>query len=274
VEEQLQEQLQEVKQQLEVAQETIEDQEFALEVGDEEIARLKDNKRKHKASLESKAEEKRVAVQKAKETEKEKWERKMKADEELKEKELNNHKKEVEMQYRDIFEAQRKSVNVAHAEKRAAWKRTAQANCKAKRLAVENDHLKTVDKTESESEASEDESMGEDSPCRPRQLGFEVMPRRDERGRFQAESDEVRALKWAQYARGVSPSTVKANIQGVLSLLAHGVVVPACCPRQAMIERGEVTLAGELMAACAGSLRGASACSASDGMRRLSLATP
>ena len=58
MEEQLQEQMEEVKQKLEEAMETIEDQEFALKVGDEEIARMKECKRKHKELLHAKAEEK------------------------------------------------------------------------------------------------------------------------------------------------------------------------------------------------------------------------
>ena len=244
VEEQLQEQLQEVKQQLEVAQETIEDQEFALEVGDEEVARLKDNKRKHTASLESKAEAKRVAVQKAKDTEKEKWERKMEADEELKEKELNNQKKEVEMQYRDKFEAQRKSVNMAHAEKRAAWTRTELANRKVKRLNKELQKETERMETESESEDADDESEEEDPT---RRLPFELVPRRDEAGRFQAESDEVRALRWAQLARGVASSTVSHNLADFCALL--GVELPAVDETTSRRMRTEVTLAGEGMAA-------------------------
>ena len=47
----------------------------------------------------------------------------------------------------------------------------------------------------------------------------------------------------------MAPSTVSANVQDVLALLAPDVQVPASCERQNNIMRGEVTLAGEAMAA-------------------------
>ena len=161
----------------------IEDLEFAMEIDQEEINRLKDRDRKREKLLADKAEAKRLAVEKVRQTEKDKWEAKRNEHWEQLEDKLSHHKKEIDSEYKNIFEEQRKSVNVAHAEKRAAWKLTAQANRKAKRLAVEVDDLKTVN--ESESEASEDESMGEnsdsqeDSPCQPMKLGFEVRPRRE-----------------------------------------------------------------------------------------------
>ena len=242
----MEEQLQEVKKKLEEAMETVEDQEFALEVGDEEITRLKDVKRKHNALLEAKVDAKRVAVQKAKDTEKEKWERKLKAEQELKEKELKNHQKEVEMQYKDTFEAQRKSVNVAHAEKRAAWTRTAQANRKVKRLTKELDQTEMNEETDQETEEDDAEAI-EDGPVR--RLPFEVLPRRDEAGRFQSEAWQLRVLRWAQEARGVAPSTVSHNIQDVLDLVAPGNEIPATSYSTNTIIRSEVTLAGEVMAA-------------------------
>ena len=179
------------------AKDMIEDLEFAMEIDQEEINRLKDRDRKREKLLADKAEAKRLAVEKVRKTEKDKWEAKLNEHEAQLEDKLSHHKKEIASECKNIFEEQRKSVNVAHAEKRAAWKRTAQANRKVKRLAVEVDDLKTVD--ESESEASEDESMGEnsdsqeDSPCQPRKLGFEVRPRRDEHGRWQAEDEDLHA---------------------------------------------------------------------------------
>jgi hypothetical protein len=246
VEEQLQEQMEEVKQKLEEAMETIEDQEFALEVGDEEIARMKECKRKHKELLHAKAEEKKVAVAKAVAKEREVWEAKV-------ETELEHKSEVVAEEYKGIFEQQRLSVNKAHAEKRAAWERTAQANRKAKRLAVEAEKLTNVD--ESESEVSEDESMGEDSdghedsPCQPMKLGFEVRPRRDERGRWQAEDEDLHACRLAQLARGVAPSTAAANVQDIIDLVMPGAQLPSPCTRSSQIQRGEVTLGGEAMAA-------------------------
>ena len=74
-------------------------------------------------------------------------------------------------------------------------------------------------------------------------------PRRDDRGRWQAESVELRALRWAQLARGVAPSTIAANLSDVFALLAPDVQLVSCCPRVTTLMRGEVTLAGEAMAA-------------------------
>ena len=60
----------------------------------------------------------------------------------------------------------------------------------------------------------------------------------------------MHCLRLAQLARGVSDSTVSANIQDVISLVAPpGVEIPATCDRQNRILRGEVTLSGETMAA-------------------------
>ena len=248
----VEEQLQEIKQELEGAKDKIEDQEFAMEVDQDEITRLKDRDRKRAKLLEDKAEAKRVAVEKVRDAEKEKWEAKLNEREALVHKKINNCKEEFEKEYKQVFEEQRKSVNVAHAEKRAAWKRTKEANRKAKRLAVEVDQLKTVD--ESESEACEDESMGEDpdnqdSPCQPRKLGFEVRPRRDERGRWQAEDEDLHACRLAQLARGVAPSTCAANVQDIIDLIMPGADIASPCARSSQIQRGEVTLTGEAMAA-------------------------
>ena len=138
---------------------------------------------------------------------------------------------------------------MARAEKRAAWTRTAEANRKANRLAKE------LQCKEEEEESSEDESMGEDSdgqensPCQPRQLGFEVKPRRDERGRWQAESPELHAIRLAQLARGVAPSTVAMNISDVLELVAPGNKVPAPCDSQRRRQCTEVTVCSQTMAA-------------------------
>ena len=80
-------------------------------------------------------------------------------------------------------------------------------------------------------------------------LPFEVLPRRSEAGRFQAESTELHALRLAQVGRGVAPSTVSHNIQDVLALVAPGVDIPSQTKRVTQLLRGEVTLAGEAMAA-------------------------
>ena len=73
--------------------------------------------------------------------------------------------------------------------------------------------------------------------------------RRDERGRFEAEPWQLRVLKWAQLGRGVSPSSINANITEVMLVYASNEVAPQPCPRQMRKLRGEVTIAGEMIAA-------------------------
>ena len=66
-------------------------------------------------------------------------------------------------------------------------------------------------------------------------------------GRWQAEDFEMRELKLAQLARGVPPSKVDANLQDIFGKL--GLDVPGVSDRWAREMRGEVTIAGEAMAA-------------------------
>ena len=62
-------------------------------------------------------------------------------------------------------------------------------------------------------------AIASDAPVSP--LLFEVLPRKDERGRFQAESPELHELRIAQLARGGDPSIVSQNIQDVLAHQSH-----------------------------------------------------
>ena len=120
------------------------------------------------------------------------------------ESEITERMQEIASEYKDMFEKQRESVNVAHAEKRAAWTKTAQANRKVKRLNMQLEKETERMETESESEDADDESEEEDPTA---QLPFELLPRRDEAtGRFQAEAPEVHAMRLSQLARGVAPS--------------------------------------------------------------------
>ena len=73
--------------------------------------------------------------------------------------------------------------------------------------------------------------------------------RRDEDGRFRVDPWQLRVLEWSQLARGVAPSTVNRNITEVLTLFASEKVVPLACERQMRKLRGEVTIAGEMIAA-------------------------
>ena len=75
--------------------------------------------------------------------------------------------------------------------------------------------------------------------------------RRGSNGRFEALSSRVRILAWAQLARRVAPSNISANISDALAFYApekyEHETLP--CERQLQKMRGELTLAGEAMAA-------------------------
>ena len=99
----------------------------------------------------------------------------------------------------------------------------------------------------SSSESDDAEESDEEDPTR--RLAFELMPRRAENGQFQAESMNIRSLRWAQSARGVDPSTISQNLEDVFATMLPGMEIPAVTERQSRIIRGEVTIAGEGMAA-------------------------
>ena len=138
---------------------------------------------------------------------------------------------------------QRVAVNVARQRARDAEKETIQLDRKLRRVEAE-----AAQGGEAAEQGRVDEADDEsDDPAQ--HLPFELLPRRDAGGRFQAEAPEIRVLRWAQEARGVAPSTVSANIQDVLDTLAPGLDVAATTANTNRVIRGEVTLAGEAMAA-------------------------
>ena len=144
----------------------------------------------------------------------------------------------LEAEYAERLEKMRLGLNTARAKKR-------QSDNKAK--AVKRTAARQQQKRETESQ-QESETSEDEAPA-PRRLPFELLPRRGEHGRWQAEAVEIRSLRWAQLARGVAPNNISANIQDVLALVAPELEVPASCDRQSHLMRGEVTLAGEAMAA-------------------------
>eukprot|EP00966_Prymnesium_polylepis_P005849 133587-Prymnesium_polylepis.2 len=152
----------------------------------------------------------------------------------------------LEEKYADTFGAQRKGLNVALAGRRAAEKDAAKASRKVARLEKQIDLVQLDD--ESDDESDDEEEGGEKQPPSP--VAFELMPRRDESsGRFQAESPELRVVRWAPSARAVHPTTVSHNIQDVLELIAPGLEVPGMSDSAQRQIRTEVTLAGEARAA-------------------------
>ena len=140
-------------------------------------------------------------------------------------------------------------------ERNKARERARDAKAEAKKLQRQLAALqKKVDlelEAASESESSEpeietdDESDDEQQPPSP----LNVLPRRDERGRWQAEDEDIRGMRYAQIARGVAPSTISANVTDVLATFLPHLDLAQPCLRQSQIMRGEVTLASEGMQA-------------------------
>jgi len=73
--------------------------------------------------------------------------------------------------------------------------------------------------------------------------------RRDDRGRYEALPWQARPLVWAQLARRTPPSAINANISDALSVFAPDSMVPLPCEREVKKMRGELTIAGEALAA-------------------------
>ena len=156
--------------------------------------------------------------------------------------------RELELQatYGLKLEKQRVYLNTARERARVAEFELGKSERKVQKLEKQIEEMEAED----ESEDSDDESDGEaDGDGPPSTVPFDLLPRRDEAGRFQAESPEVRATRWAQLARGVAPSTVSHNIQDVLSLISPGHELPAPTEITNRTLRTEVTIAGEAMAA-------------------------
>eukprot|EP00966_Prymnesium_polylepis_P198804 4607405-Prymnesium_polylepis.1 len=116
-----------------------------------------------------------------------------------------------------------------------------------KRLAKKDEEMEVDEEEEGEENAEDEEDH--DQPMPTRALNFEVRPRRDERGRWQAEDEDLHACRLAQLGRGVAPSTVAANVQDIIDLIMPGAKIASPCTRSSQIQRGEVTLSGEAMAA-------------------------
>ena len=121
-------------------------------------------------------------------------------------------------------------------------KQLTEIKAKVRRLETEAQAMEVDEPTSAdESDESDDETR--------KALAFEVRPRRDERGRWQAEDEDLHACRLAQLARGVAASTVPANVQDILELIAPQLEIPSPCKRSSQLQRGEATLCGEAMAA-------------------------
>ena len=154
--------------------------------------------------------------------------------------ELEAKKASLDEKYGD----QQKYLNNSRARARDAEAERDKAMRKVAKLEKE---IERMEMSEDESEADADDESDDESATK--RLPFDVLPRRDEMGRWQAESPELHAVRLAQLARGVASSTTAMNIADVLALVAPGVDVPGTCPRQSQLLRTEVTVGSQAMAA-------------------------
>ena len=116
-------------------------------------------------------------------------------------------KKAAEEAVQDELKRANRLRNEANARVREAVTESAKHQRKVRRLEKKLEDDEEMDEADDEMECSDEE---EDPTCR---LPFELLPRRDESGRWQAESPELHGVRMAQSARGVAPSTISANIQ-------------------------------------------------------------
>ena len=161
---------------------------------------------------------------------------------------------QLEQQYADKLEELRTSKNKAHAEKRDAKAETLKVKRKLRRTELQLERaLQSSDESSAEDSSEdgyEDSSEDEQTPVKTLTFQpFDLLPRRDAKGRFQAEAPDVHALRIAQLGRGAAPSLVAKNITDVLALVAPDVEIPEPCVETLRRMRGEVTLVGEAMAA-------------------------
>ena len=102
--------------------------------------------------------------------------------------------------------------NAANARAREVMKEAGKSERKIRRLEKKIEDLENAEMGEADDESSGHESSDDDEVEVTRRLPFELMPRRDDKGRFQAESPDVHALRIAQLGRGSAPSMVAKNI--------------------------------------------------------------
>ncbi|MDC0525800.1 hypothetical protein OAO87_02280, partial [bacterium] len=148
----------------------------------------------------------------------------------------------LEARAEDDVAKRAKEVSVARARARAVEKEAKEAVKLRKRaLAAE---AKVTSLAEKLDEVMEQQQRP-DSPSVP----VPKAARRSESGRFEALPWEVRPLIYGQHARRTPPTAIAANISDVLHVYAKEKVVPMPLLRELQKMRGELTVAGECMAA-------------------------
>ena len=197
---------------------------------------------KRAAVTESRKKERAAATEKVAEA---KRAAKRKHDERLAEdieKKVNKHAAEASAkleqlkEQRDKARARARDHGCREAESERRLKRARRAEAAVKELKRKVEAMEAASDGDSDDE-SDDEPRTVQRPRRA-EPGIEVRPRRDEKGRWQAEDEDLHALRLAQLARGVAASTVPANVQDVLQLVAPelNVATPCVCARASCSE--------------------------------------
>ena len=154
------------------------------------------------------------------------------------------------VQYEEHMTKLKECVARARAAKRGMAPMAASSQKRLKRAQLAERLLKrNLEQAKDEAEAklqglNSDSGDGDEDGESPQKQG-----RREANGRFAAAPWQLSPLIWAQLGRRVSPSAVNANITDVLAAFAPGEMVPLPCEREMQKKRGELTVAGEAIAA-------------------------
>ena len=145
----------------------------------------------------------------------------------------------LDAKYKADVDKREKEVQTARARARAVENDAKRCRKAEKKLKEAKQMVKELEErlmdVEEESESDEDEP--------------EQKKRRDARGRFTGLPWEQRPLIYGQLGRRVPPTAISANIIDVLTVYATEKVVPMPCVQEIRRMRGELTVAGEALAA-------------------------
>ena len=221
--------------------------ELDLDVLGRELKKAKDAKRKAAERKAAQLEQRRDAAKAKKAADAAKLKQRMEAAtaklETRTKRALEVAEERLEVEYAEDKAKRAKQVADARARARVVESRAKESATRLKRAqAAEARVTELATKIDVMMEAAEEEEPLFSVPT-PK------VARRDDKGRFDAGPWEQRPLIWAQLARRTPPTAIAANITDVLEVYAKEKVVPMPCLREIQRMRGELTVAGECIAA-------------------------
>ena len=200
---------------------------------------------KRAAVREARVEERAAATEKVAEA---KRAAKRKHDERLAE-ELEKRVKRQAVEVSARLEQLKEQRDKARARARDHECREAESSRRLKRARRAEAAVKELKRKVAELEANDSDSDSDSDSESDDQPATAQRTRRDERGRFGAADWRLRPLQWAQLARRTPPTAINTNISDVLRVYAPGAFAPQPCEQQLRKMRGELTIAGECIAA-------------------------